>query len=394
MKSIYNYLILTLTLFLSANNILAQTIDYNVIFNTSEKRSIGEYHLFPELLTLEMPYAKTKIIDKADLADIHIKNIKQVHLIYTKYPQGISMEKLNRKRLHTLFRIAPELFNNPEIKWTIIDQTNCPDKVTARNLFHGFAFSYKEEGLFKKVIYQHNIDSVKKIFFSLPKSDRKYLSLGIDSLSYEVMARNSEKWGSVTIVSDWTASMYPYTTQILRWHLANHQSSNIKHFVFFNDGDKKAQSEKIIGNTGGIYSIKSEKITDVIELMKHVKLKGTGDDLPENDIEALICAKDSFPDTEGIVLIADNKSLIRDIELLEQVKKPVHIILGRVYKGKDIFINRLYIKIALATNGSLHTLTKDYYTKSELEELKNYIDSERARIKEAKKAKIKLAKGK
>ena len=361
-------------------NISAQTTGYNLIFDKAEKRSIAEYQLFPRQLKLEMPYAKYKIIDKSHLTDIKVKEIKQVHLVYTKHPINLSIEKLNRKRLHTLYRIAPELFNNPDIKWTIIDQYNCPNKAVAESLYHGFTFSYKKEGLFKKIIYQHNINKVREKYLSIPKYDRKFLSLGKDSLSYEVIARNANKWVDVTIVSDWTASMYPYTTQMLRWHLANNKSSNIQNFVFFNDGDNKAQTQKIIGKTGGLYAINADDFEKVIEVMKYARMKGTGNDLPENDIEALIFAQEKYPDSKELVLIADNKSAIRDVELLEQVKKPVHIILGRIFRNKDAFINRLYIKVALKTKGSLHTLTNDYYTKTELEDLKTFIDKERAKV--------------
>ena len=61
---------------------------------------------------------------------------------------------------------------------------------------------------------------------------------------------------------------------------------------------------------------------------------------------------------EDIVLIADD-SEIRDMSLLKRIRKPVHIVLCGTKRG----INQQYIKLAIATKGSIHTTNSDVYIK-------------------------------
>lgn len=83
--------------------------------------------------------------------------------------------------------------------------------------------------------------------------------------------------------------------------------------------------------------------------------KGNGGDSPENDLEAVLTGIQYLTDFEDILLIADNKSPVRDIELLEKINRPVHVLLCDV-RGT---IHPDYIKIARETGGTLHTLKED-----------------------------------
>lgn len=55
----------------------------------------------------------------------------------------------------------------------------------------------------------------------------------------------------------------------------------------------------------------------------------------ENDLEALLEAKKYMDDNWELILIADNYSPVRDIELLEKLDIPVHVILC----GQDVSIH-------------------------------------------------------
>jgi hypothetical protein len=205
--------------------------------------------------------------------------------------------------------------------------------------------------------------------------------MGKDTLAYDVLERNREHWKHVTIISDWTASMYAHTTQVLRWHLARIDESRIINFIFFNDGDHKQLSEKVVGSTGGIYATKSKDYLEVIRLMRHVKEMGDGGDLPENDMEAIIYAIEHFPESENFVLIADNRSDIRDFELLEKINRPIHIILARVFLDNVAYIKGQYLHLAMKTGGTIHTRFYDYTTPQALEQLKREIIEARRKLR-------------
>ena len=93
--------------------------------------------------------------------------------------------------------------------------------------------------------------------------------------------------------------------------------------------------------------------------MNFVMKMGSGGDIPENNIEALLRAQYKSRSDDEIIMIADNNAYVRDISLLYKIKKPVRIILCNVPCG--VTINPHYLKIAQFTNGSIHTVHQDIY---------------------------------
>ncbi|MEI6749789.1 MAG: leucine-rich repeat domain-containing protein [Bacteroidales bacterium] len=164
-------------------------------------------------------------------------------------------------------------------------------------------------------------------------------------------------WKNIIVINDWTGSMYGYGAQVLRWHLLNFKKSGIKSLTLFNDGDDKITTNKTIGETGGIYSEKADNILKIVDLFNLIMLKGGGGDGPENDIEAILNAMDKYSDYSEIVLIADNNSCVRDIELADRIGKPVKIILCG-YDPK-IGVNPDYVYLAKTTDGGIYTMNDD-----------------------------------
>ncbi len=152
--------------------------------------------------------------------------------------------------------------------------------------------------------------------------------------------------------------MYAYTTQLLVWQTQTRKNKDkIKHYVFFNDGDNKQTLEKVIGNTGGFYPTQSNDIMEAIDMMDICKQNGAGGDFPENDIEAILYSLKTFPDTKEIVLVADNFSRVRDIELLGKVNVPVHVVITHLNNFDDVNLD--YLHIALQTGGTVHIYNSD-----------------------------------
>jgi hypothetical protein len=179
-----------------------------------------------------------------------------------------------------------------------------------------------------------------------------------DSVTMKVLNRNPQ-WKNSLVVADWTGSMYAHGGQALLWHIMNFEKSGMEYFTLFNDGNDKKTRDKTIGKAGGVYFEKAKNIDKVISLYNLVMLKGGGGDGPENDLEAIIRAIKKYPNHGEIILIADNNSCVRDIELLSEIKEPVRVIICGYNEMTKL--NPHYLEIALKTGGSLHTLEMDIY---------------------------------
>ncbi len=169
-------------------------------------------------------------------------------------------------------------------------------------------------------------------------------------------------WSKTTLVCDVTGSMAPYNAQVVEFIAAQLKSKLQvpKQFVFFNDGDNRKDKTKKIGQTGGVYNYGSSNLDSISEFMIYVMDKGSGGDLPENNVEALIHSLKSYPRSEKLVLIADNFASPRDMSLIGNIGIPVHVVVC----GGTI-LNEDYLDIAYKTKGSLSfngVDYKDFYT--------------------------------
>ena len=222
---------------------------------------------------------------------------------------------------------------------------------------------YKRKGIWNRprqmYVQIDTVTRIKKIVHYKPKKtvlSRKYLSFAVlDSTFFTVMDRHKD-WNNILFVTDVTGSMSRYSIQVLLWHKLNYLDKRARQFSFFNDGDNKSTLHKKIGSTGGIYHVKGETYEDVeTEIFKTMN-RGGGGDGPENDVEALIDGIKSCPDAEQVVLVADNWSNVRDMELLEALNVPVKII---ICGSNSAIVNLHYIELAYKTGGSIHTIEQD-----------------------------------
>jgi len=171
------------------------------------------------------------------------------------------------------------------------------------------------------------------------------------------MYRHKELWADKVIVSDLTGSMYPHLDQILLWHALAIVPGEHNRYIFFNDGDGKPTAEKIIGATGGLYHCEERDMEKILQVMKTTMDAGGGGESPENDVEALLEATRMLGEGDELILLADNYSDVRDLELLAQLHIPVRIVLAGVEHG----VNEDYLHLAYMTGGSIHTLEEDIF---------------------------------
>lgn len=183
-----------------------------------------------------------------------------------------------------------------------------------------------------------------------------------DSVFTSVMRRNS--FQNMVLVCDVTGSMSPYTAQFFGWLPKGISSGKCSAFVFFNDGNKKRTGEKTVGKTGGIYGIQSQRFDSIYLKAKETMANGDGGDLSENPVEATIWAINHYSPAGDVVLVADNYSSPRDLELFKKLNRPVHIILC----GAETMINPDYLFLARESHGSVHTLTEDVFGLDKMQE--------------------------
>jgi len=334
--------------------------------------------------------------------------------------------KLNYYRFQNLKKLYPIVFNDTAIQWKIMEQRQATEKEDAVKCFHGFIILLKNEppklliereiSLMKSVIDSYH-DSLKWVpekidwkvkrvkeetgfYIPVNKNKRKqgmrYTSsfLGMREKEYKIRrdstvrkrtggyyARKgyydtsifknveeynhliSRQWSNkMAVVTDVTGSMSPYSTQVMLWLKNRPEVLQDGRFVFFNDGDAKPDMLKKIGSTGGIHFASSSNYDSVYMAMNHAMRAGTGGDIPENNIEAVLETLKHWPNTDTVLLIADNGASVKDISLLKNVKKPVSVMLC----GATDKIHKDYIDITKATGGRLFVMS------TELSEMKKW----------------------
>ena len=249
----------------------------------------------------------------------------------------------NNDRFNKLLSVS-NIQPDEGIEWSIIRQTGCTSEQQARKLFHGF-----------EVLLEYP-DDLNLTTIEIDTSIFK------DFVVEKVLKRN--EWQEMLIVSDMTGSMSPYISQLFLWLKLNALDDRIKQFVFFNDGDSSLDENKKIGKTGGLYQTKSKDYDEVVRIATQCIISGTGGDVPENDMEALMKGIKLCPDCMEYILIADNLSPVRDLKLLRKINRPIRVILCGVLDE----INPEYLNLARSTGGSIHLIEEDLFNLMEINE--------------------------
>lgn len=192
--------------------------------------------------------------------------------------------------------------------------------------------------------------------FVVGKNAMAFVKRNVPDTTIFTVLRRQNQWKEIAFVCDVTGSMSPYTTQLMVWFKLNLLSKKINYFTFFNDGNNMDDRKKKIGNTGGIYSVEALSYEDIETLIQKAMQAGSGGDGPENNCEALLQTIKHKPDAKEYVMVADNFANIKDIKLMKDINKPIHIILcGTV----NSIVNTDYLDLARATNGSIHSIEQD-----------------------------------
>ncbi len=279
-----------------------------------------------------------------------------VTLIYTRYRTSpdFDQRKLNMRRLKRLHEVAPYLYFDDRVQWSVKEQVGPTEREDAVEHFHGFILFYTDLSRYSSFAeIRDRLDSTSMSEFR-PKEPE-------DTLLQAVFNRHPE-WVRMNVHCDLTGSMSPYTAQLLVWFKQNIDTRRILQFVFFNDGDDMMNSRKRVNRTGGIYMVQTDDMQELLRVVQDCMSNGNGGDIVENDIEALMTGIQNCRGCAENVLIADNLSAMRDYGMRGRLREPVRIVLC----GTQLGINTQYLDLARDTRGSVHTIDEDFYTLNEM----------------------------
>ena len=305
-------------------------------------------------ICLKMNYGSGKILNPKSLINgERDKRPRVVDLVMTLYPSNLEnwredYKELIASRIESLIELDSAFYYDRNIKWNLILQDEAQNRYEAKKQIHGVVVHYLTLPTIK---HQDRYNSILKKFESHVSAQVKGKKL------FEAAKRNKENWKNMLIITDCSGSMIPYGSEVLLWHMLRTDKDDISKFAFFNDGEKESIE---IGNAGGIHFIKIKDPRKIGRAIKHFTSLGfdKNTDHPENDLEAIIKSVKSSNSHDDVVVIVDNNSPVRDMELLDQITFPVRIVLCGVVNNN---INPDYIKLAYHSKGSLHTVEEDIH---------------------------------
>jgi hypothetical protein len=186
-------------------------------------------------------------------------------------------------------------------------------------------------------------------------------TFGPDSTSYRVLARNLSRWPDAVIVCDLTTSMYPYSTQLFAWFRKNRKHIPVQGIVFFTDCDSLGRETVPGGPPGQMFVTRPGDVGQTLPVMLAAARNTVANaHSAENDVEALLFAQQQFPTARHLVLLADNRSPVKDLARLGGVNRPVHVVLCGAPGDSTKPFWPDYYALARRTGGSLHTLEDDF----------------------------------
>ena len=304
-------------------------------------------------LRLKMDYGQHFIRNKTDWIAFEgrDKRPRVVDVVMTLHPSNeqdwtIDYADLIHGRIQALYELDSAFMLDQTIQWNLILQDQDRSYARAKNRLHGVVIRYdslssdKQKEKYSDLLERCNLRINKQ------KEGKKLI---------KVVERNKDKWKKMLIITDCTGSMLPYGTEVLLWHMLKTNKQNINQFSFFNDGDIE---DKTIGSGKGVHVIDVKDYRKIPGIINHIMNIGVhNSDFAENDIEAILTSMEKSYDYKEVILIADNKSPIRDLELIKDINRPVRIVLCGVKKT----IHPHYKRLAYETKGSIHTVENDIY---------------------------------
>lgn len=123
---------------------MAQNVSINYIYKI-KSATVDRYPAqnFKDKVVVKMPFASDSISNPSVVKNLIGKMVTKVELIYTTFrtDESFDQPELNKARLESLKKIAPEIFESSFIEWKVIAQKGATNIEAAKTYFHGFVIT-------------------------------------------------------------------------------------------------------------------------------------------------------------------------------------------------------------------------------------------------------------
>lgn len=105
-----------------------------------------------ERVVLEMKIGQDELLSPSIVDQLYNKEIYAVDYVYTKFADpSFNQGQLNKDRMARIMEVLPQV-KMPDVRWSVIRQTECIDSECASQALHGFVISYRSKNLLTKGI--------------------------------------------------------------------------------------------------------------------------------------------------------------------------------------------------------------------------------------------------
>ena len=118
-----------------------------------KKNQVAKFNVPKEdSLTIVIPMQFNEAITNTLINNIAPIEIYSINLVYTQYKlsEQFNQTQLNEKRMDKLYQKMPLIKNNAMIKWLLTEQTDCQDKNTCLDFFHGIVIKLKDKATIRE----------------------------------------------------------------------------------------------------------------------------------------------------------------------------------------------------------------------------------------------------
>ena len=118
-----------------------------------KKNQVAKFNVPKEdSLTIVIPMQFNESITNTLINNIAPIEIYSINLVYTQYKlsEQFNQTQLNEKRMDKLYQKMPLIKNNAMIKWLLTEQTDCQDKNTCLDFFHGIVIKLKDKATIRE----------------------------------------------------------------------------------------------------------------------------------------------------------------------------------------------------------------------------------------------------
>jgi hypothetical protein len=146
------YLLIAM-LFFSFSLYSLSTLPENDDWKRFKKNQVAKFNVPKEdSLTIVIPMQFNEAITNTLINNIAPIEIYSINLVYTQYKlsEQFNQTQLNEKRMDKLYQKMPLIKNNAMIKWLLTEQTDCQDKNTCLDFFHGIVIKLKDKATIRE----------------------------------------------------------------------------------------------------------------------------------------------------------------------------------------------------------------------------------------------------